>query len=94
MKSDPIMITPGRAGYFSVKRSGRHGSLREAKAVGRSCVCQFLCIKKDDNHGTYMDEGSGDEDTSTKMFAEEENLRGDLHPSDLFRYDWKSTTTD
>lgn len=27
-------MTPGRAGYFSVKRSGRHGSLSDAKAVG------------------------------------------------------------
>jgi hypothetical protein len=41
-----------------------------------------------------MNGGSGDEDTSTKVLAEEENLRWDLHPSDLFRYDRKSTTTD
>jgi hypothetical protein len=41
-----------------------------------------------------MDESSGDEDTSTEMLAEEENLRWDLHPLDLFSYDWKAATTD
>jgi hypothetical protein len=40
MKSEPIMMTPGRAGYLSVNRSGRHGSLRDWKAVGRSYASQ------------------------------------------------------
>lgn len=40
-----------------------------------------------------MDESSGNEDTSTEMLAEEEDLRWDLHPLDLFGYDWKAATT-
>jgi hypothetical protein len=40
-----------------------------------------------------MDEGSSDKDTSTKVFAEEEDLWWDLHPSDLLCHYWKTTTT-
>jgi len=43
---------------------------------------------------TDMNESGGDEDASTEMLAEEENLRWDLHPLDLFSYDWKAATTD
>jgi hypothetical protein len=41
-----------------------------------------------------MDESSGDKDTGTKMLAEEEDLRGNLHPLDLFGHDWETATTD
>jgi uncharacterized membrane protein len=33
---DAIMMTPGIAGYWTVKRSGRHGSFSDWKAVGMS----------------------------------------------------------
>jgi hypothetical protein len=40
-----------------------------------------------------MDESSSDKNTSTKVLAEEEDLRWDLHPSDLLCDDWKTATT-
>jgi hypothetical protein len=41
----------------------------------------------------YMNKGCGDQNTSTEMFTEKENLRVDLHPLDLLCNDWKSTTS-
>lgn len=43
---------------------------------------------------TYMDESSGDQNTSTEVLAEEEELRWDLHPLDLLCHDWETTSTD
>lgn len=44
---EPIIITPGSGGYFSVKRSGKHGFSRFPNAVGSSyqeflanCYCE------------------------------------------------------
>jgi hypothetical protein len=41
-----------------------------------------------------MDERRSDQNTSTEVFAEEENLRRDLHPLDLLCDNWKSSTSD
>jgi hypothetical protein len=41
-----------------------------------------------------MNKSSGDKHTSTEMLAEEEDLRWDFHPLDLFSNDRKATTTD
>lgn len=41
-----------------------------------------------------MDKSCGNQNASTKMLAEEENLWGNLHPFDFLRNDWKSATTD
>jgi hypothetical protein len=40
-----------------------------------------------------MDESSSNENTSTEMLAEEEDLWWDLHPLDLLCNDGKATTT-
>ena len=40
-----------------------------------------------------MDKRRSDKNTSTEMFAEEENLRWDLHPFDLLCDNWKSSTS-
>lgn len=41
-----------------------------------------------------MDEGSCNQDTSTEMLGEEEDLWRDLHPLDLLGYHWETCTTD
>ena len=41
-----------------------------------------------------MDKGSGDEHTSTKVLAEEEDLWWDLHPLDLLCHYWETSTED
>jgi hypothetical protein len=41
-----------------------------------------------------MNESSSDQDTSTEVLAEEEDLRGDFHPLDLFSNDWEAGTKD
>jgi len=35
---EPIMMTPGIAGYWVVNRSGRHGFCRFPKATGSKCT--------------------------------------------------------
>ena len=42
---------------------------------------------------TNMDECGGDEDTGTKVLAEEEDLRWNLHPLNLLCYYWKATAS-
>lgn len=42
---------------------------------------------------TYMDECSSNQNTSTKVLAEEEDAWRDLHPLDFLRDNWKSTAT-
>jgi hypothetical protein len=41
-----------------------------------------------------MNESSGNQDTGTKVLAEEKYGRWDLHPFDLLRYYWKSGAED
>ena len=39
-----------------------------------------------------MDKGSGNQDTGTKVLAEEEDWGWDLHPLDLLCHDWETST--
>ena len=41
-----------------------------------------------------MDKGCCDQNTSTEMFTEEENLGVNLHPLDLLGNDWETTASD
>jgi hypothetical protein len=38
IKTDIIAMKPGIAGYPSFQKGGRHGSVRDSKAVGRRCT--------------------------------------------------------
>jgi hypothetical protein len=38
MKTAASEIAPAKAGYCSLKNLGRHGSVRETKAVGNKCT--------------------------------------------------------
>lgn len=40
-----------------------------------------------------MDKGSGYQDTGTKVFAEEEYFRRNLHPLDFLCDDWKPASS-
>lgn len=41
-----------------------------------------------------MDKSSGNQDTGTKVLAEEEDIRGNLHPLDLLGNDRETGTED
>jgi hypothetical protein len=41
----------------------------------------------------YMYEGSGDKDTSAKVFCKEEDLWRNVHPCDLLCYDWETAAS-
>lgn len=49
---------------------------------------------KEPRYCTYMYECSRNQDTGTKVLAEEEHLGRNLHPLDLLRNNWKSTSSD
>jgi hypothetical protein len=87
------MMTPGIAGYLSVKSSGKHGSLRAENAVGRSWSGQ-LWQNLDVIQRTYMNKSSSNKYTSTEVFAEEKDLGRYLQRFDFLGYNWKATTQD
>jgi hypothetical protein len=43
---------------------------------------------------TYMNESGSNQDTSTKVLAEEEDFRWDLHPLDFLRNHWEAGAED
>jgi hypothetical protein len=51
-------------------------------------------VKTDALSLPYMNKGCCYENTSTEMFAEEENFGVNLHPLDFFCDDWESTSSD
>jgi hypothetical protein len=69
-------------------RSMRRKPLGEAKPVSNSSS-HGLNIA-----GTHMNESRSNQHTGTEVLAEEEYWRWDLHPLDLFCYDWKPSTED
>lgn len=91
-KSEPIIITPGIAGYFSVKTAGNDGSFRDWNAVGKSL---------DDQHDplyeareTHMNKGCCYKHSGTEVLTEEESAWRNLHPFDLLCHDRKAGSTD
>lgn len=88
---EPRPITPGKALYLTVNKSGRHGLLSDWNAVGRSWkeAVSSSCYTRT---CTYMNEGGSYEYSSTKVLAEEEHSRRDSELLELFGNDGKSST--
>ncbi len=90
---EPIMMTPGMAGYLSVNRSGRHGSSRLPNAVGSSYHSVSALISSPKcNHSTYMHECRSNQDTSAKVLADEKRFGRDLDPFHLLCDDREAST--